>query len=142
MSGKVFVDTNVLVYAHDLDAGEKCETARSLLRELWSSRSGVISTQVLQEFYVNVTRKIARPISFPEARGVLDAYAAWQVESILSPDILRASEVQERYQLSFWDALIVVAAVKGGAEALLTEDLQAGQLIEGVRVTQPFLQGT
>jgi predicted nucleic acid-binding protein len=139
MSGKVFVDTNVLVYAHDLDAGEKCETARSLLRDLWRSRSGVISTQVLQEFYVNVTRKIARSISLPEARGVLDVYSAWQVESILSPDILRASEVQERYRLSFWDALIVVAAAKGGAEVLLTEDLHAGQLIEGVRVTHPFL---
>jgi len=126
MSDKIFVDTNILVYAHDRDAGEKCEASRSLLRELWGARCGVISTQVLQEFYVNVTRKIGKPISLADARGVLDAYSTWQVESVLPSDVLRASELQQRYRVSFWDALIVVAAAKGGADVLMTEDLNMG----------------
>jgi predicted nucleic acid-binding protein len=139
MSDRVFVDTNILVYAHDLDAGRKHEVAISLLRDLWESQAGVISTQVLQEFYVNVTRKIAKPISPPQARGILSAYAAWQVEIIQPVDVLQASEVQERHQLSFWDAMIIVAAAKGGADVLVTEDLNPGQVIEGVRVSNPFL---
>ena len=139
MSDRVFVDTNILIYAHDLDAGRKHEVAISLLRDLWESQTGVISTQVLQEFYVNVTRKIAKPISPPQARGILSAYAAWQVEIIQPVDVLQASEVQERHQLSFWDAMIIVAAAKGDADVLVTEDLNPGQVIEGVRVSNPFL---
>jgi predicted nucleic acid-binding protein len=139
MSDRVFVDTNVLVYAHDLDAGNKHDVALSLLRGLWESQAGVISTQVLQEFYVNVTRKIAKPISPPQARGILSAYSAWQVEIIRAADVLQASEFQERHQLSFWDAMIIVAAAKGGADVLATEDLNTGQVIEGVRVNNPFL---
>jgi predicted nucleic acid-binding protein len=138
MSDRVFVDTNILVYAHDLDAGRKHQVATSLLRDLWESQAGVISTQVLQEFYVNVTHKIAKPISPPQARGILSAYAAWQVEVIRPADVLQASEVQERYQLSFWDAMIIVAAAKGGADVLVTEDLNSGQVIEGVRVSNSF----
>ena len=77
MSAKTFVDTNVLIYAHDVDAREKHETAKSLLRELWSERSGLLSMQVLQEFYVNVTRKIPRPLSKQSARLVVNSYAIW-----------------------------------------------------------------
>ncbi len=138
MSDRIFVDTNILVYAHDLDAGRKYEVARSLLRDLWESQTGIISTQILQEFYVNVTRKISKPISPAQARGVLSAYAAWQVEIIRPADVLQASEVQERYRLSFWDAMIVVAAAKGRADVLVTEDLNPGQIIEGVQVSNPF----
>ncbi len=138
MSDRIFVDTNILVYAHDLDAGRKYEVARSLLRDLWESQTGIISTQVLQEFYVNVTRKISKPISPAQARGVLSAYAAWQVEIIRPADVLQASEVQERYRLSFWDAMIVVAAAKGRADVLVTEDLNPGQIIEGFQVSNPF----
>ena len=138
MSDRIFVDTNILVYAHDLDAGRKYEVARSLLRDLWESQTGIISTQILQEFYVNVTRKISKPISPAQARGVLSAYAAWQVEIIRPADVLQASEVQERYRLSFWDAMIVVAAAKGRADVLATEDLNPGQIIEGVQVGNPF----
>ena len=139
MNDRAFVDTNVLVYGHDLDAGRKYEIAGRLLRELWQDHSGVISTQVLQEFYVNVTRKISAPISTSEARGNVSTYAAWQVEIIQPADVLQASEVQERYQLSFWDAMIVVAAAKGQAAVLLTEDLNPGQIIEGVQISNPFL---
>lgn len=139
MSDRVFVDSNILIYAHDLDAGRKREVASSLLRGLWEDQTGVISTQVLQEFYVNVTRKIVKSIAPSKARGILSAYSAWQVEIIRSADILQASEMQERHQLSFWDAMIVVAATKGGAEVLVTEDLNPGQTIESVRVSNPFI---
>lgn len=75
MSDRTFVDTNVLIYAHDIDAGRKHEIASELLRELWAERAGILSTQVLQEFYVNVTRKIRKPLTKPEARSVVDTYA-------------------------------------------------------------------
>jgi predicted nucleic acid-binding protein len=138
MNDRVFVDTNVLVYAHDLDAGTKHAVAERLLRDLWESEAGIISTQVLQEFYVNVTRKISTPISPPEARGILSAYAAWQVELTRPADVLQVSEVQERYRLSFWDAMIIVTAAKGQAAVLVTEDLNPGQIIEGVQIINPL----
>jgi predicted nucleic acid-binding protein len=138
MSDKVFVDTNILIYAHDLDAGRKHETAKSLLRDLWENHTGVISTQVLQEFYVNVTRKITQPITASQARGIINAYAAWRVEIIQPSDVIQASEIQERYRLSFWDSMIVVTAAKSRADILVTEDLNPGQIIEGVLVKHPF----
>jgi len=138
MSDKVFVDTNVLIYAHDLDAGRKHDIANSLLRDLWKNQTGVISTQVLQEFYVNVTRKIPKPITPPQARWILQTYAAWQVEIIYPGDVLQASEIQERYFLSFWDAMIIVAAAKGRVDMLATEDLNPGQTIEGIQISNPF----
>jgi len=138
MSDKVFVDTNILIYAHDRDAGAKHQAAASLIRGLWESRRGLISTQVLQEFYVNVTRKVATPIAPAEARGMLTAYAAWHVEVIRPADVLQASEVQQRHRLSFWDAMIIVTAANGGADVLATEDLSHGQIVEGVRVSNPF----
>ncbi|HEX4643418.1 MAG TPA: PIN domain-containing protein, partial [Candidatus Acidoferrales bacterium] len=81
MNGKTFVDTNVLVYAHDVDARAKHEVARDILRELWSERTGVLSMQVLQEFYVNVTRKIRSPLSKDSARRVVTSYAIWCTET-------------------------------------------------------------
>jgi predicted nucleic acid-binding protein len=138
MSDRIFVDTNVLIYAHDLDAGKKYEVAGKLLRDLWENQTGIISTQVMQEFYVNVTRKISKPISPPEARGILSTYAAWQVEIIHPADVVQASEVQERHRLSFWDAMIIVAAAKGHADVLVTEDLNPGQIVEGIQISNPF----
>lgn len=138
MSDRVFVDTNVLVYAHDLDAGERHDVAARLVSELWDSRTAVISTQVLQEFYVNATRKIPSPLPRAVARQVVRTYAAWQTEIISSLDIEAASEIEEQHQLSFWDALIVAAARKGGASRILTEDLSPGRSISGVRIENPF----
>jgi predicted nucleic acid-binding protein len=138
MIDKVFVDTNILIYGHDLDAGRKHEIARSLLRDLWENQTGIISTQVLQEFYVNVTRKITQPITAPHARGIINVYAAWQVEIIQPSDVIQASEIQESYRLSFWDSMIVVTAAKGRADILATEDLNPGQIIEGVLIKNPF----
>lgn len=138
MTGKVFVDTNVLIYAHDLDAGPKRRVAAAILKELWSTRLGVLSTQVLQEFYVNVTRKIPSLLTPAVARGIVRSYCAWPVQILEPQMILRASEIEQRYQLSFWDALIVTAALAGHAVKILSEDLQSGNTIEGVLIENPF----
>lgn len=139
MSDKVFVDTNVLVYAHDLDAGRRHDIAARLVSELWETRAAVISTQVLQEFYVNATRKIPSPLPRATTREIIRTYASWQTELVGTSEIEAASEIEERHQLSFWDALIVATARKGGASRVLTEDMNAGQVISGVRIENPFL---
>ncbi len=138
MSDKIFVDTNVLIYAHDLDAGEKYKKAALLLERLWEEGNGVISTQVLQEFYVNVTKKITSPLSPAQARGVIENYLLWHVEVLTPESVLNASEISERHHLSFWDAMIVHAARRAGAEKVLTEDLSHNQFIEGIRIENPF----
>ncbi len=138
MNGRIFVDTNILIYGHDLDAGVKHETAAALLRQLWEEETGVLSTQVIQEFYVNVTRKIPHPLSPNQTRGLIETYFAWPIIVNGSGTILRASEIEERYRLSFWDALIIAAAVEGRADQIVTEDLKAGETIEGIQIVNPF----
>ncbi len=91
MKDKIFVDTNILVYAHDLDAGRKYEIASRIIEDLWESETGVISTQVIQEFYVTVTRKIPLPLSRAQARGIIENYFVWQLEVIRPDTILAAS---------------------------------------------------
>ena len=138
MSGKFFVDTNILIYAHDLDAGQKNKISRDIIRDLWENRSGIISTQVLQEFYVNVTRKIENPLKKSQARGVIESYLAWPVELNDVRTVLSASEIEERHMLSFWDAMIVASARKAKAEKIITEDLNHGQEIEGILIDNLF----
>ena len=138
MSDKAFVDTNVLVYAHDLESGDRHTIAARLVAELWKTRRAVISTQVLQEFYVNATRKIRAPLPRALARQIVNAYAVWQTEIVEPRDIQLASELEEQHQLSFWDALIVAAALKGGASSILTEDMSTGRSLSGVRIENPF----
>ena len=133
-----FVDTNVLLYAHDRSAGQKHELARDLLVRLWGSRTGVLSTQVLQEFYVNATRKLPRPISPSRARTVVHRYATWPVHRIDPADLIAASELETRHRLSFWDALIITSAVRSGATTLATEDLQHGRRIGSLVILDPF----
>jgi predicted nucleic acid-binding protein len=137
MSAKTFVDTNVLIYAHDVDAQPKHAIARGILRELWSERTGTLSTQVLQEFYINVTRKIASPLSKPSARAVMDSYLVWCVDTTPA-EISAAFQIEDEARIGFWDALIVAAARKAGADRILSEDLNAGQIISGVRIENPF----
>lgn len=139
MSARTFVDTNVLIYAHDVDANAKHEAAKRALRELWSERTGVLSVQVLQEFYVNVTRKIPHPISKESARLVVSSYAIWCVDTTPA-EILTAFRIEDEAQIGFWDALIVAAAYKGGADRILSEDLNAGQRIAGIRIENPFAE--
>lgn len=139
MSGRVFVDTNVLIYAHDNEAGLKQEKASQVLGELWQSRKGVMSAQVLQEFYVNVTRKIPTPLKRSTARDIIRQYSVWPVVEPDADMIIRASELEERHTLSFWDALIVAAAREAGAAKILTEDLNHGEFIDGVTIENPFV---
>ena len=137
MSDKTFIDTNVLVYAHDQDAGSKHQIAKKVLKELWSERTGVLSVQVLQEFYVNVTRKIPSPLSKELARGVVSSYAIWCVPTTPS-EISAAFRIEDESGIGFWDALIVSSAAATGAIRLLTEDLNAGQRIAGILIENPF----
>jgi predicted nucleic acid-binding protein len=137
MTAKTFVDTNVLIYAHDIEAGTKHETASAVLRELWGQRAGVLSPQVLQEFYVNVTKKIAKPLPKPSARAVVDCYTVWCTDTTAA-DISAAFRIEEEAGIGFWDALIVAAARKARADRILSEDLNSGQIIAGVRIENPF----
>lgn len=137
MSGKTFVDTNVLIYAHDTDAGPKHEIAKAVLKELWRDRTGILSVQVLQEFYVNVTRKITPPLSKDMARLVANSYAIWCSETTPA-EISLAFRIEDESRIGFWDALIVSSAAKGGAARILSEDLNPGQRIAGIRVENPF----
>ena len=138
MSAKAFVDTNVLVYAHDASAGFKHDSARALVEELWNTRRGVLSTQVLQELYVNVRRKAAHPLSTAQARQLLADYLRWHVVVNSGDSVLEAIDIEERYKLSFWDALIIQAAQAAGADTLYSEDLSHGQQYGAVRVVNPL----
>ena len=137
MSGKTFVDTNILLYAHDVDAGPKHQIAKEILRGLWQERTGVLSLQVLQEFYVNVTRKIPSPLSKNSARVAMSSYAIWCMETTPA-EIVAAFRIEDVARIGFWDALILSSAVASGAKRLLSEDLNAGQRIIGVLIENPF----
>jgi len=136
MSAPVFVDTNVLIYALDDADRKKQEAAREWRAVLWKKRQGRISFQVLQEFYVKVTRKW--PNVRQDARSEVLDLLAWRPVTVDGVIIEHAWKIQERYQLSFWDALIVAAAKSASCRYLLTEDLQAGQDLDGILVVNPF----
>lgn len=136
MTAPVFVDTNVLIYALDEADLKKQEAARAWRAELWKSRRGRISYQVLQEFYVKVTEKWPRARS--AARAEVRDLVAWRPVAVDAGLLERAWTIQDRYQLSFWDALIVAAARSASCRYLLTEDLQADQDLDGVLVINPF----
>jgi predicted nucleic acid-binding protein len=135
---KTFVDTNVLIYAHDIDAGRKHDVARAVLRDLWAERAGILSTQVLQEFYVNATWKLRKPLARQEARSVIETYAAWCVDSITPADVSAAFQIEDRARIGFWDALILAVAIRSGARRVLSEDLNARQKVAGLTIHNPF----
>jgi predicted nucleic acid-binding protein len=135
---KTFVDTNVLVYAHDTDAGDRHAIAKGHLAGLWDSREGVLSTQVLREFYAVVTRKFKPPMSRAKARGIVAAYGEWCGVATEPHLIVSASRLEEEHTLSFWDALIIQAAILTGAERLTSEDLQDGRRFGTLTIHNPF----
>lgn len=139
---RAFFDTNVLVYLFDNDAAEKQERARELLAQQAGSGQVLLSTQVLQEFFVAATRKLGRPLPVDDAARAIRRLAAFQVVQVDTGMILEAIAVSKRFGISFWDALIVQAARQGGAEILYSEDLQHNQDVEGVRIVNPFLPNT
>jgi predicted nucleic acid-binding protein len=138
--GKVFLDANILVYAHDVSAGSKYAIAREVVTRLWEQGCGVLSTQVLQEFYLIVTQKLPRPIEMSAAEKVIGDLLNWEVVVNDGQSILGAIQLQKRYKFSFWDSLIVHAALQAGTETLLSEDLSAGQKIRGTTIENPFLR--
>jgi predicted nucleic acid-binding protein len=140
MNELVFVDTNVLVYAHDADApAAKRQRAIEALTGLWESGQGCLSVQVLQEFFVTATKKWTTPLARSVAREVVDAYGTWIRSPTTAPTVLRAIDLAVMANLSFWDALIVAAAEEASAGEILSEDLNAGQAIVGIRITNPVL---
>jgi len=139
MNGPVFVDTNVLIYAMDEADRGKQEVARLWRAALWETRRGRTSFQVLEEFYAKVIKKW--PGARDQARAEVRDLLAWRPVRVEGEVMERAWKIQDRYQLSFWDALIVAAAKSASCRHLLTEDLQPGQNLDGVRVVNPFLCG-
>lgn len=133
-----FVDTNILLYAEDRDAKSKHGRARDLVLELWDKREGVISVQVLQEFYVNATRKLKKPLSTAKAREIVEEYLTWTVVENTGVLLTAAIRLQTKAQLSFWDAMIVQAAIQAGCERLYSEDLTHGQRFGSLAVVNPF----
>jgi len=134
---RVFLDTNVLVYADDLDAGKKKEQAQTLLREALSSAKAVLSTQVLQEFFVVSTRKLGVPAEM--ARRKIELLCRLDVVVVRPDLILGAIDLHRLHALSFWDALVVKCAASAGCARIITEDLTHGEVIDGVRIDNPFL---
>lgn len=138
MSDRFFVDTNILMYAHDTSAGEKHERAKAVVEELWRDRTGVVSTQVLQELAVNLRRKAGRPLDVKATREIVSDYLTWQVIVNGGESILEAMDLESRYQISFWDAMVIQAAQLSGADVLYSEDLSDGQKYGTVQVINPL----
>lgn len=140
MSDRYFVDTNILMYAHDTAAGEKHRRAKILVEELWETRAGVVSTQVLQELAVNLRRKAKKPLDAKATHDVVSDYLAWRVVVNGGDSILEALDLETRYRVSFWDALVIQAAHAAGAEILYSEALSDGQSYGTVRVKNPLTE--
>lgn len=139
MSAVEFVDTNVLVYAFDEREPAKHKAAVELLQSLWRERKGAISTQVLQEFYVNITsRKLPAHASPEQARARMEDFLSWSVVPVQVATIFSAIRLSAGYRISFWDALILAAASECGASILWSEDLNSGQRYGPVEVRNPF----
>jgi predicted nucleic acid-binding protein len=138
MADKFFVDTNILIYAHDTSAGLKHARARQLIEKLWDTGEGVLSTQVLQELCVNLRRKVARPPSIEDLRRLVQDYLSWEVVVNSPQSIIQALEIEARYRISYWDALVLQAAESSGATTLYSEDLADGQHYGIVQIVNPL----
>jgi predicted nucleic acid-binding protein len=126
------------MHAHDSSAGTKHERARAVIEELWRTRSGVVSTRILQALCVNLRRKAARPVDLKTVREIVTDYLSWDVYVNTGESILEALELEKRYRISFWDALVIQAAEAAGASVLYSEDLSDGQMYGTVRVVNPL----
>ena len=133
-----FCDTNILVYAYDRSAGARHDQAQGVVRALFRTGEGVISIQVLQELFWTLTHKVRRPLPAGEARAVLMDLTAWIVVVPGAADVLAAIDASVRWQVSFWDAMILTAAGRAGAQTLWSEDLSDGQRYGDITVRNPF----
>jgi predicted nucleic acid-binding protein len=138
MSDRCFVDTNILMYAHDRASGVKHERAKALIEDLWHSRLGVLSTQVLQELCINLRRKAGHPLTVEETRGLIQDYLSWEIVVNTAESVLQALDIEMRFKLSFWDSLILQAAQSAGATILYSEDMNDGQLYGSIQVVNPL----
>jgi predicted nucleic acid-binding protein len=136
---KVFLDTNLLLYAYDAGSPAKHAVAVRILEDLWKSGSGILSTQVLQEFFVNVTKNIPKPLPIKVGREIVEDFLKWKVVPVEGRAILRAIALHEKHKYSFWDSLVIQSAIEGGARWLFTEDLKDGQKIGDLTIRNPFL---
>lgn len=136
--GLQFVDTNILVYAYDMSAGKKHEIAKELLKELWDTRKGGLSTQVLQEFYVTITKKVKRPLSHSQALQIISDLGVWKLDTPDVGDILEAIKISQRYMISFWDSLIICSAINLNCDIIWSDDLNSEQYFDKVKVINPF----
>ena len=139
MSRPVLVDANVLVYADDVSNPDKSARSAEWLDALWASHRGRVSTQVLNEYYVTVTRKLAQALTLGDARANVRRYQLWQPWPIDHQTVETAWGIEARFGVHYWDALVVAAAQQSGCEYVLTEDLQHAQKIGAVTVINPFL---
>jgi predicted nucleic acid-binding protein len=138
MPDRIFVDTNILVYAHDVSAGVKNTTAKQLIQELWANKLGCLSIQVMQEFYVTVTQKVPNPMDNATAIGIIRSLRYWDVHEPSIDDIINAVDIQLRYKISFWDAMILQSALQLECDLLWSEDLNPGQVYQGIKLINPF----
>jgi predicted nucleic acid-binding protein len=136
--GKMFIDTNILVSAYDASAGEKHKKALEIMENLWDSGNGIISFQVLQEFFVNVTKKISKPLNVIATKEIVKDLLKWKTVIINGEIILEAIDIHIQQKLSFWNSMIIVSAIGGGADTILSEDLSDKQVIKGITIKNPF----
>ena len=136
---RVFLDTNILIYAHDISAGKKYEQAQKIIMDLWQSGLGLLSVQVLQEFFVSVTSKIPNPLDTESAKDIVKDLLRWDMVINDKESILSAIDLHRHYKYSFWDSMIIQAAIKGNAAMLLSEDFSHGQTINGLQIKNPFV---
>jgi len=133
-----FVDTNIFIYAYDLSATAKYQKAMKLVSDLWESGWGCLSIQVLQELYVSLTQKIPNPLSAQEAAQIVDDLGQWRLHNPELKSLKEAIQIQQRYKISFWDAMIICSAKELGCTTIWTEDLNPKQLYEGIKAVNPF----
>ena len=134
-----FVDTNIFVYAYDTSSAEKHRRALELISNLWDSRQGCLSIQVLQEFYVSLTLKIPNPLTPETTAQIVEDLGQWRLHKPGLNNIMEAINIQQRNKISFWDAMIICSAKQLGCNVIFTEDLHANQLYEGIKTVNPFL---
>jgi predicted nucleic acid-binding protein len=137
-TGRCFVDTNLFVYAHDRTAGRKREAARALISSLWESREGCVSVQVLQELFVNLTRKVPKPLTAQEAMNLISDISHWRTHAPRPADVLSAIELHEKIGVSFRDTMILTSARALDCGILYSDDLNPGQTYAGVLVVNPL----
>jgi len=134
-----FVDTNILIYAHDTQAGIKYKKSKALLQKLWDSQRGFLSIQVLQEFYINITRHVAKPLNSDQATEIISSLSVWKVHSPTTVDVQNAIRCHQKYKISFWDAMIIQSASQLRCDQIWSEDLNHDQTYDGVKVVNPFI---